>query len=178
MSYRASAAPVDRMSFVSKGSLNENGMQYIGSFAKSGLRPYCASSSEARSSASGCLRNSSQTGGAPAGSEPLEGCRSRSPLHVTDRSPRRLNVASVFTLPEFGVPTVMPYCCCTSGSEAVGSMRPNSIGGPAYRSKLGRSSEIGTVSVGNSIGLPARTVPRAGGIGLPSRVTRRSLEWL
>src|SRR5439155_7479365 len=76
MSYRASAAPVDRMSFVSKGSLNENGMQYIGSFPKSGLRPYCASSSEARSSASGCFRNSSHTGGAPAGSGPLDGCRS------------------------------------------------------------------------------------------------------
>src|SRR5207247_10710392 len=178
MSYRASAAPVDRKYFGLKGSLNENGMQYIGSLAKSGLRPYCASSSEARSSASGCLRNSSQTGGAPAGSEPLEGCRSRSPLHVTDRSPRRLNVASVFTLPEFGVPTVMPYCCCTSGSEAVGSMRPNSIGGPEYRSMLGRSIEIATVSAGNSIGLPARTVPRAGGVGLPSVVTRRSVGWL
>src|SRR5438552_15124199 len=109
MSYRASAPPVERLSFISKGSLNENGMQYIGSFAKSGLRPYCASSSEARSSASGCLRNSSQTGGAPAGSEPLEGCRSRSPLHVTDRSPLRLKVASAVTLSEFGVLTVMPY---------------------------------------------------------------------
>ena len=55
MSYRASPPPVDRMSFVSYGSLNENGMQYIGIAARSGLRPYCASSSAARSSASGCL---------------------------------------------------------------------------------------------------------------------------
>src|SRR2546428_931362 len=98
MSYRASAAPVDRMSFVSKGSLNENGMQYIGSFAKSGLRPYCASSSEARSSASGCLRNSSQTGGAPVGSAPLDGGRSPSPLHVTVHSHLNLSIATLFAL--------------------------------------------------------------------------------
>ena len=34
--------------------------------------------------------------------------------------------------PEFAVPTVIPYCCCTLGSDEVGCMRPSSIGGPAY----------------------------------------------
>ena len=132
MSYRASAPAVVRMSIVSNGSLNENGMQYIGSRARSGDRPYCASSCAARSRASGCLRNSSQTAGDPGGSGPDDGIRSRSPLHVTERSPRRLSVPSALIWPEFGVPTVMPYCCCTDGSDEVGSIRPNSIGGPAY----------------------------------------------
>ena len=79
-----SLPPVPRMSFASYQFLNENTAQYIGSFARSGLRPYCASSSAARSSASGCLRNSSHTAGAPAGSGPADGARSNSPLHVTD----------------------------------------------------------------------------------------------
>ena len=48
-------------------------MQYIGSRARSGERPYCASSSAARSSASGCLRNCSHTAGDPGGSGPDEG---------------------------------------------------------------------------------------------------------
>ncbi len=163
------------MSIVSKGSLNENGMQYMGSAARSGARPYCVSSSAARSRASGCLRNSSQTGGDPAGNGPEDGCRSRSPLHVTDRSPLRLIVPSALIWPEFGVPTVMPYCCCTSGSDEVASMRPNSIDGPAYCSKSGSSVEAATVSVGNLRGAPARTVPVGAGIGAPSRVTSRSL---
>ena len=46
--------------------------------------------------------------------------------------------------PAFGMPTIMPYCCCTSGLDAVGSMRPNSSGGPAYLSKSGTSVEIAT----------------------------------
>ena len=104
-------------------------MQYIGRFCRSGLRPYCASSSEARSSASGWRRNSSHTFGAPAGSGPAEGCRSKSPLQVTERSPRMLIIPSARACPAFGMPTVMPNCCCTVGSEEVGSIRPNSIGG-------------------------------------------------
>ena len=31
-----------------------------------------------------------------------------------------------------GIPVTMPYCCWTSGSEAVASMRPSSMGVPAY----------------------------------------------
>jgi hypothetical protein len=163
------------MSIVSNGSLNEKGMQYIGSCARLGAFPYCASSAAARSSASGYLRNSSQTPGDPGGSGPDPGALSRSPLHVTDRSPRRFSVPRALMWPEFGVPTVMPYCCWTSGSDAVASMRPNSMGGPAYRSKSGRSAEMATVSVGNFSGDRARTVPVAAGIGAPSLVTRRSL---
>ena len=44
---------VVRMSFVSKGSLNENTTPYIGISSSGGLLPYCSSSSAARSSASG-----------------------------------------------------------------------------------------------------------------------------
>ena len=98
------------MSIVSYGSLNAKGMQYIGSFARSGLVPYWASSSAARSKASGSLRNSSQTLGAPAGKGPLDGAVSKAPLQVTDRSPRMLMVCRPFTWPAFGIPTVMPYC--------------------------------------------------------------------
>ena len=94
MSYRASPPPVVRMSFVSKESLKVNGMQYIGIAVKSGALPYCASSSVARSSASGCLRSSSHTAGAPAGNGPAEGAASNAPLQVTDRSPRMLIVES------------------------------------------------------------------------------------
>ena len=46
-------------------------MQYIGIAARSGLRPNCASSSAARSSASGSLRSSSQTVGASRRQRPL-----------------------------------------------------------------------------------------------------------
>ena len=74
-----------------------NTTQYIGSFARSGFLPYCASSSAARSSASGCLRNSSQTAGEPGGSGPSDGRRSRSPLQVTERSPRILSVPSALS---------------------------------------------------------------------------------
>ena len=126
------------MSLVSNGSLNENTTPYIGIFSRSGLRPYCASSSAARSSASGCWRKYSHTGGAPGGSGPSDGCRSKSPLQVTERSPRMLSVPSALTWPAFGMPTIMPNCCCTVGSEAVGSMRPNSSGGPWYLSRSGR----------------------------------------
>ena len=70
--------------------------------------PYCASSSAARSSASGCLRNASQAAGAPAGNGPVEGCASNAPLHVTERSPRMLSVSSAFSWPAFGMPTRMP----------------------------------------------------------------------
>src|SRR3989442_204275 len=35
-----------------------------------------------------------------------------------------LRVARAFTCPAFGLPTIIPYCCITSGSEAVVSMRP------------------------------------------------------
>jgi hypothetical protein len=62
----------------------------------SGLLPYCASSSAARSSASGSLRNSSHTAGAPGGSA-VPGGASNAPLQVTERSPRMLMVSSAFT---------------------------------------------------------------------------------
>src|SRR5665213_3940732 len=150
-------------------------MQYIGILPKSGLLPYCASSSAARSSASDCLRNSSHTAGDPGGSGPADGRRSRSPLHVTDRSPRRLSVPSALICPELGTPIVIPYCCCTSGSDDVGSIRPNSMGGPAYSSKSGRIVAIATVSVGYVTALPARITPGAGGMVAPSRVTSRLL---
>ena len=58
------------MSFVSNGSLNEKTTPYIGICSRSGWRPYVASSSAARSSASGSWRNISHTGGAPGGSGP------------------------------------------------------------------------------------------------------------
>ena len=80
------------MSLVSNGSLNENTTPYIGIFSRSGLRPNALSSSAARSSASGCWRKNSQTGGAPGGSGPSDGCLSNSPQQVTERSPRMLSV--------------------------------------------------------------------------------------
>src|SRR3954453_10401985 len=78
-----SLPPVARMSFASYQFLIENTAQYIGNFDRSGLLPYSWSSSAARSKASGCLRNSSHTIGAPAGNGPAEGALSKSPLHVT-----------------------------------------------------------------------------------------------
>src|SRR5688572_10185134 len=117
------------MSFVSNESLKENGTQYIGIAARSGVRPYLASSSAARSSASGSVRNSLQAGGAPAGSGPAPGALSNAPLQLTERSPRTLIVLSARSWPALGTPTIIPYCCCTAGSDEVGSMRPNSIGG-------------------------------------------------
>ena len=80
------------MSLVSNGSLNENTTPYIGIFSRSGLLPNALSSSAARSSASGCWRKNSHTGGASAGSGPSEGCLSNSPQQVTERSPRMLSV--------------------------------------------------------------------------------------
>ena len=108
MANATSLLAVVRMSFVSNGSLNAATTQYIGIAARSGLRPYCASSSAARSSASGCWRNSSHTAGAPGGSGPVDGCASNAPLQVTDRSPRMLSVSSAFSCPAFGMPTRMP----------------------------------------------------------------------
>ena len=45
---------------------------------------------------------------------------------------------SARSCPAFGTPTIMPYCCCTVGSDAVGSIRPNSIGGVLCGSPAGR----------------------------------------
>src|ERR1700730_18239099 len=73
---------VVRMSLVSKGSLKDVTTQYIGCASKSGLAPYSASSSAARSNASGCWRNFSHSAGAPGGRGPLEGGASNLPLHV------------------------------------------------------------------------------------------------
>jgi len=89
----------------------------------------------------------------------------------TDVSVKDLFVPSAFTCPAFGIPTVIPYCCETVGSDAVGSIRPNSIGGPSYLSRSGSSVDAFTVCVGNLIGAPARTQPGAAGIGAPSSVS-------
>ena len=91
-----------------------------------------ASSSAARSSASGCWRNASHTAGAPAGSGPVDGWASKAPLQVTERSPRMLSVSSAFSCPALGMPTRMPVCAMTLGSETVGSIRPKSSGLPRY----------------------------------------------
>ena len=104
-----SLPPVPRMSLASYQSFREKTAQYIGNFARSGLRPYCLSSSAARSSASGCFRNSSQTAGAPGGSGPADGARSKSPLQVTERSPRMFSVSSALSWPASGMPTRNPY---------------------------------------------------------------------
>ena len=82
-----------------------------------------------------------------------------------------LSVSSALICPAFGMPTRMPNCCCTLGSEMVGSMRPNSKGRPAYSLKSGNTFATGTVVVGKVMGAPARTAPFAGGIGAPSAVT-------
>ena len=96
---------------------------------------------------------------------------SKSPLQVTERSPRMLKVPIPLTWPALGMPTIIPYCCCTDGSDAVGSMRPHSRGGPVYFSRSGRRVDALTVVVGNVSGAPARTVPVADGMGAPSGVT-------
>ena len=165
-----SLPPVERMSFASYQFLTVITAQYIGIFSRSGFRPKSASSSAARSSASGCLRNSSQAAGASLGSG-VPGGASNSPLHVTDRSPRMFSVSNALNCPAFGMPATMPYCCCTLGSDAVASILPSSSGGPAYWSRLGIRLEAATVFVGNSSGEPALVVPVAAGIGLPSAVT-------
>src|SRR6266851_2526752 len=82
------------------------------------------------------------------------------------------------------MPTIMPYCCCTDGSEAVGSMRPYSSGLPLYLSRSGNSVETLTVSLGKRSGAPARTAPvassRRNGFcmleTLPLRLARRTPE--
>ena len=51
------------------------------------------------------------------------------------------SVPSALTWPALGMPTIMPNCCCTAGSEAVASMRPYSSGGPLYLSRSGRTVE-------------------------------------
>ena len=159
------------MSLVSNGSLNENTTPYIGIVSRSGFFPNCLSSSAARSSASGCWRNISQTGGAFGGNGPSDGCLSNSPQQVTERSPRMLSVPMALSWPALGMPTIMPNCCGTSGLDAVASMRPNSSGGPLYLSRSGRIVEALTVCVGNFSGEPARTTPVASGTGAPSCVT-------
>ena len=90
---------------------------------------------------------------------------------MTDRSPRMFSVSNALSWPAFGMPTTMPYCCCTLGSDAVASIRPNSSGGPAYSSRLGIRLEAATVFVGNRSGAPALVVPVVAGIALPSAVT-------
>jgi hypothetical protein len=97
--------------------------------------------------------------------------RGMAPWQVTERSPRILSVASALTWPAFGMPTIMPNCCATAGSDAVGSMRPNSSGGPLYLSRSGRIMDALTVWVGKRSGVPARTAPVAGATGRPSSVT-------
>src|SRR5437762_181476 len=161
--------PVSRA--VSYTSLNEKATQYIGIARTSGCRPYRASSSAARSSASGWRRNASQAAGQLAGRGPADGARSHSALHDTDRSPRTFSVLSALIWPAFGMPATIPYCCCTLGSELVASMRPNSIGGPAYSSNFGSTDVIAVVDVWKETREPARTGPAAAGTAAPSRVT-------
>ena len=48
-----------------------------------------------------------------------------------------LSVSSALICPAFGMPTRMPNCCCTLGSEIVGSMRPNSKGRPCVLLEIG-----------------------------------------
>ena len=127
-----SLPPVARMSLASYQSFRDITEQYMGNFFRSGLRPYCLSSSAARSKASGILRNSSQTAGAPAGSGPSAGARSKSPLQVIERSPRMFRVSRALSCPASGMPTRHPYCNCTLGSETDWIIRPSSRGGPAY----------------------------------------------
>ena len=105
-------------------------------------------------------------------SGPAEGWASNAPLHVTERSPRIFRVSSEFTWPAFGIPTRMPACCRTVGSETVASILPKSSGGPAYLSSSGKTVDAATVCVGNTSGAPARTAPVVAGIGAPSAVTR------
>ena len=113
------------------------------------MRPYCLSSSAARSSASGCLRNSSQTAGAPAGSGPADGARSKSPLQVTERSPRMLSVSSAFSWPAFGMPTRMPHCCCTVGIRQRRLHPAELERQPGVLAEVREDVETGTVWVGN-----------------------------
>ena len=83
------------------------------------------------------------------------------------------SVPSAFTWAPFGTPTIMPNCCRTAGSDAVGSMRPYSSGGPWYASRSGSSAEALTVWVGKRSAAPPRTAPVASATGAPSAVTSR-----
>src|SRR5262249_17316576 len=118
---------------------------------------------------SGCLRNASQALGHEAGSAPL--AASHVALQLTERSPRMFSVSIASTPPASGIPTRMPHCCCTVGSDNVGSMRPYSIGRPLYCSRSGMNVDALTVCVGYFTGEPPRVRPVTGLIGLPSAVT-------
>ena len=107
----------------------------------------------------------------PRRQRPREGWRSNSPRQVAERSPRMFKVASAFSWPALGTPAIIPYCCCTAGSEAVASIRPNSRGGPSYLSRSGKIVAALTVAVGKHSGDPARTVPGASATAAPSSVT-------
>ena len=138
------------MSLVSNGSLNENTTPYIGIFSRSGLLPNALSSSAARSSASGCWRKNSHTGGAPGGSGPER----RMLVELAPAGDRALaaDVERAERVELAGVRECRRSCrtaAARSGSEAVASMRPNSSGGPLYLSRSGRMVEAFTVCVGN-----------------------------
>ena len=81
------------------------------------------------------------------------------------------SVSNALSCPAFGTPTTMPYCCFTLGSETVASNLPNSSGGPSYSSRLGNKLDAAVVLVGKRNGAPARVVPVAAGLDLPSLVT-------
>ena len=168
-----SLPPVARMSFASYQFLSENTAQYSGSLSDRDCgRIARPAPRRARARPAAC-RNASHSGGAPAGSGPADGARSKSPLQVTERSPRMLSVSSALICPAFGMPTRMPNCCCTLGSEIVGSMRPNSKGRPAYSLKSGNTFATATVVVGKVRARRRAPRPVAGGIGAPSAVTKR-----
>ena len=130
MANATSLPDVDRMSFVLYGSLNATVTQYIGNAAKSGFRPSARPVPRPARARPDACRNASHSGGAPVGSGPVEGWASNAPLHVTERSPRIFRVSSAFTWPAFGIPTRMPACCRTVGSDTVDSILPKSSGGP------------------------------------------------
>ena len=44
-----------------------------------------------------------------------------------------LSVASAFNWPAFGMPVIMPYCCCTDGSEAAVEFADRSMEAVAYQ---------------------------------------------
>src|SRR5712691_2210654 len=159
------------MSAVSYTSLNESATQYTGIAFKSGCRPYFASSAAARSSASGCCRKSSHAFGQLAGIGPDAGGSSQRALQDTERSPRMLSVLNALIPPALAIPTTIPYCWETVGSELVASRRPKSMGGPAYSSNLGRTDPTAVVDAGNDVADPARTIPACAAMVAPSRVT-------
>ncbi len=69
------------------------------------------------------------------------------------------------------MPTTMPYCWDTLGSDTVFSMRPKSGVSPVYLLKSGTILLIATVSVGYFTAVPARVVPNSFGTFAPSGVT-------